>query len=238
MGDLVVMPQEAQGTLALVSRAEQALAEAQTLTDFRKVMEGASVATDAAQRAAKLMQAQGMTSQVVEAAERAARRAAAVKIAAQAGAGRVLKEMAEKGERLTHRPSEGVEGATPYKLEDLGLKTEADKWQGRRWQQIADIPDNVRAEYVDETKTFPTTAGLLRYAAQKTAEPKPEPEYTYDDAMESKYKEMTKALEAIAAFRNPGGLAAYVNSKHRRTKFAPLLEKVQKWITEAQESLG
>ena len=41
-------------TLALISDARRALAEAATLPDIRKVMEAASVAADAGRRAAKL----------------------------------------------------------------------------------------------------------------------------------------------------------------------------------------
>lgn len=75
-------------TLALISDARRALAEAQTLPDIRRVMEAAKVATDAMRRQAKLAEGQQMAAEVVQAAEEAANDAAAVRIEAQARAGR------------------------------------------------------------------------------------------------------------------------------------------------------
>src|SRR5262249_47806855 len=77
-------------TMALIAAARSRLAEAQTLPDIRRVIEAAGVAVDAAQRAAKLAQAQRMASEVVEAANAAANDAAAVRIEAQARAGELL----------------------------------------------------------------------------------------------------------------------------------------------------
>jgi hypothetical protein len=83
-------------TLALISDARPALAAALTLPDIRKVMEAASVAANAGRRAAKLAEAHGLAADVVRDAEAAAREAAAVRIEAQAKAGELLKEMAER----------------------------------------------------------------------------------------------------------------------------------------------
>lgn len=83
--------------LALVTAARLALAEARTLPEIRKVMEAATVAADAGKRAAKLAEAEGMATEVVRQAEEAANDAAAVRIAAQARAGELLRAMRERG---------------------------------------------------------------------------------------------------------------------------------------------
>lgn len=63
-------------TLALISDARHALAEARTLPDIRRVMEAASVAADAGRRAAKLAKAHDLAADVVRDAEAAANDAA------------------------------------------------------------------------------------------------------------------------------------------------------------------
>jgi hypothetical protein len=73
-----------RSTLALISAARRALAEAATLPDIRRVMEAAAVAADAGRRAAKLAKAHDLAADVVRDAEAAANDAAAVRSEAQA----------------------------------------------------------------------------------------------------------------------------------------------------------
>jgi hypothetical protein len=113
--------------LPLISDARHALAEAVTLPDIRKVMEAAAVAADAGRRAAKLAEAHGLAADVVRDAEAAANDAAAVRIEAQAKAGELLKQMAERGERKAR----GEAMSQPVtSLGDLGVgRMEASRWQ-------------------------------------------------------------------------------------------------------------
>ncbi len=76
-----------RSTLALISEAWHALAEARTLPDIHKVMAAASVAADAGRWAAKLAEPFGLAADVVRDAEAAAIDAAVVRIEAQAKAG-------------------------------------------------------------------------------------------------------------------------------------------------------
>src|SRR5262245_59806536 len=135
-------------TLELISQARQALAEARTLPDIRRVMEAASVATDAAQRAARLFNAERRAAEVVAAATAAANDAAAVRIEAQARAGELLKQMVGRGERVERgRPGKTSHAATfidsggeRRSLRDLGVS----RSESSRWQQVADVPEDVR----------------------------------------------------------------------------------------------
>jgi hypothetical protein len=166
-------------TLALISDARHALAEAVTLPDIRKVMEAAAVAADAGRRAAKLAEAHGLAADVVRDAEAAANDAAAVRIEAQAKAGELLKQMAERGERKAR----GDAMSQPVtSLGDLGV----DRMEASRRQQVASIPPDTRQSYVEETKAVGevTTSGLLQHAEQNamqrfTAELAPPETYRY-----------------------------------------------------------
>ena len=172
-------------TVELIEAARRCLIDARPLPDIRRAMEMASVAKDAAQRAAKLAEAQRLAADVVEAANDAANDAAAVRNEAQAKAGALLRQMAEDGRRAGRgRPekmspaatfsSTGAEpsyeeGAGPAAtLADLGVS----RSEASRWKQVAAIPEDVRHEYVEETKAARgevSTAGLLRYAGDVTA---------------------------------------------------------------------
>lgn len=154
-------------TLALISQARQALAEAQTLPDIKLAMERAK-AGEAGARAAARVAAQRDLVEVAEQANEAANDAASVRIEAQAKAGELLKQMAERGERI-ERGSPGMKSQPATSLDDLGVT----KSESSRWQQIADVPEPIREEYVQETKAGGgevTTAGLLRHAEEKAAD--------------------------------------------------------------------
>ncbi len=153
-------------SLNLISAARRSLVEAQALPDIRRVIEMAGVIKDAAQRAAKLAEAEQRAVEVVDAAIGAANDAAAVRIEAQAKAGELLQHMVERGERAAGRPGK-VSG--PSTLSDLGITRD----DSSRWQQVASVPPAVRAEYVEETKAAKgevSTAGLLRHARAGTGQ--------------------------------------------------------------------
>jgi hypothetical protein len=153
----------ARTTLALISDARAALAEARTLPDIRKVMEAAAIAADAGRRAAKLAKAHDLATDVVRDAEAAANDAAAVRIEAQAKAGELLHEMAERGERARPGDADGRRQRPSVSLGDLGVT----KSESSRWQQVAGVPPAVRTEYVEETTAASgevSTDGLMRHA--------------------------------------------------------------------------
>jgi hypothetical protein len=131
-------------------------------------MEMAAVAEDAARRVAKLAEAQRRAAEVVEAANEAANDAAAVRIEAKAKAGELLQQMAEGGGRSSGHTFQESQRATPAPtLDELGVS----KSESSRWQQVANVPEDVREDYVEETKAAKgevTTAGLLRHGGART----------------------------------------------------------------------
>jgi hypothetical protein len=158
---------ETRATLDLISTARRSLAEARDLPDYRRVMEMAAVAKDAAQRAARLAEAERLVTDVVASANEAANDAAAVRMEAQAKAGELLREMTEQGTRAVGRPEKV---SRPSTLSDLGVSRN----ESSLWQQVAAVPPEVRTGYIDETRAARgevSTAGLLRYAADVQATP-------------------------------------------------------------------
>jgi hypothetical protein len=152
-------------TLALISDARRALAEAATLPDIRKVMEAASVAADAGRRAAKLARARDLTAEIVRDAEAAANEAAAIRIEAQAKAGELLRQMAERGERAGGSHGGDRRSSRGQRFETMGVS----KSESSRWQQVAGVPADTRQQYVEETKAAGeeiSTDGLLKHAEQ------------------------------------------------------------------------
>lgn len=228
-------------TLALITDARRALVEARSLNDFRKVMEVASVAADAARRASKLMEARGIAADVVQAANDAANDAAAVRIEAQAGAGRILREMADEGIRSPGRqprsenPDPRSGSLRPTVPELIGGDPAVAYQHSSRWQRVAEIPDNVRAGYVDDTVEKGgeiTTAGLLRYAADPSERREP----TRDD-LEQAYDDAARALAVILKY-DPGILAGHASNTRRTTKFRKLVTGVEGWSQRVLASLG
>lgn len=164
-------------TLELISQARENLTAARSLPDIRRVMEMASLAVDAAERAARLFNAERRAAEVVEAATAAANDAAAVRIEAQAKAGELLRRMREQGERsergrpqkTSHRATFSGSDGAPVSLHNLGVT----RAESSRWQQVASIAPELRGQYVEETKAAKgevSTAGLLRYATDRTGE--------------------------------------------------------------------
>ena len=232
-------------TLQLVSNARRALAEARALPDFQRVMEAATVAADAAHRVAKLMEAQGMAADVVRAANEAANDAAAVRIEAQAGAGRILREMKESGELRAGGPGGGrpAKESPRRTLSDLGLDRQGDdegvglnRKNAWKWQKVADIPGEVRAEYVDETVARGgeiTTAGLMRHAREAP----PEREPTVNDSLEKAYAAACEAMAVFVKYRNASAIAAFAADSRRKTRFRELVDRSRAWLDEAEQVL-
>src|SRR5690242_3596468 len=91
-------PADTISTLALISHARRSLVEARSLPDVHRVIEAATVLVDAAQRAAKLAEAQRVAADIVNAAIDAANDAAAIRIEAQARAGEILNTLRQDGQ--------------------------------------------------------------------------------------------------------------------------------------------
>ena len=230
-------------TVQLISNARRALVEARTLPDFRKVMEVAKVATDAAHRAAKLMEAQGVAAEVVQAANEAANDAAAVRIEAQAGAGQIVREMQDNG-RIPGHAARGAKGGAAKRdgksepqtsYDEIGATKDA-AW---RWRKVADVPPGVRAEYVEATKEVGgevTTAGLLRHAAAKRDVGDCEPQNGTVE-LERAYSAVTKAMATFMEYRNAGAVAAYAADSRRKSHFRKLVNRTRAWLDEAEQIL-
>jgi len=193
-------------------------------------MEMAGNIVDAAQRAAKLREAQGMAAEAVEEANAAANDAAVVRIEAQAGAGRVLREMLERGERRADgRYPDPNRGDLPTVRDLMGDKSEATaRKRAARWRKVASIPDNIRAEYVDEMKEKRgeiTTAGLLRHANSPT-EPKD------PTSVEEVYTTVMRLSAQILNW-DPHIMAGHAAAtKGQQGKFVKRLKALRKWCDE------
>lgn len=148
--------------LVALTEASRMLAEAKTLPNIRAVHNLAQRAKDYA-RAARL----GLDAQ---------NSAAAIALEAEAKAGELLAHMAAAGERRTARtanpsglPLIDAIDEGPQKtvtLADLGVTPD----ESSRWQAVAQVPPEVRAEYVTESQERDqevTRAGLLRHAGVK-----------------------------------------------------------------------
>ena len=138
------------------------LAEARTLKEVKQAMGYAWLLRQCARKAQLGLEIQNA--------------AAAIYIEAQAKAGELLSQMTEAGQRHPQgRTSEvaagNFTGATLAELE-IG-RTEA-----HRWGQVASVPAEVRADYIEEAGARcgeVSRSGLLAYAAtRRTVEPEPE----------------------------------------------------------------
>lgn len=247
MSEELALPQLT--TVQLISNARRALAEAKTLPDFRKVMEVATVAADAAGRAARLMQAQGIAAEVVKQATEAAVDAGAVRLAAQAQAGQLLKDMADQGQRAGRgypfNPKVIDASTTPGLVELLGepVKEGEDRVKARaraanrahQWISVAEVADNVRVDYIDKIREegdVPTTKGLLRFAAEPQES---KPNDGMADSLADAYNEVIKAFETIARFRNAGAIAAFAVDSRRKGRLASAIQRCKAWIEEAEQ---
>lgn len=240
-----IVPLPELTTVQLISNARRALAEARTLPDFRRVEQAAKVAADAAKRAAKLMEAEGVAAEVVKLANEAANDAAAVRIEAQAGAGRILRQMRVDGELAGRGNRTGrnqfseettLPAGIPKSLPEIGV----DDHDASRWQRVADVDEGVRADYVDATKADGgeiTTAGLLRFAAAQQATGRPVDEPDVNTELERAYSAVADAMTTLAQFRNAGAIAAYAADSRRKSRFRGLVARTRAWVEEAEAVL-
>jgi hypothetical protein len=225
---------DVKATLALIAAARRSLAEARTLPDIRRVMEAASVAEDAGRRAAKLAEAQRMAADGVEAANQAANDAAAVRMEAQARAGELLREMAERGDRK--RAGETYQAGTS--LADLGVTRN----ESSRWQRVAEVPEQVRQEYVEETKAAGgevSTADLLR---REAAAARPSPARRSIDHVAIGAEARKNALKvyrellSLAGFR-PESLVSALDDRQKK-HLLRTLDQLSAWLEDVRRELA
>jgi DNA modification methylase len=142
--------------VALVAEAVRLLDEARNLPEVKQAMDYAWLVRQCVRKARLGLKAQNA--------------AAAIHIEAQAKAGNLLREMAEKGARHPQgRTSEVAAGDfTAPTLADLGIK----RIDAYRWEQVAAVPAKIRADYVTKAgdrNAEVSRAGLLNSAgAQRT----------------------------------------------------------------------
>jgi hypothetical protein len=245
MSDAVIrLPDDVdtRATLSLIAQARQSLAEARTLPDIRRVMEVASVAADAGQRAARLAEAQHAVAAVVEAANDAANDAAAVRIEAQAKAGELLRTMAERGDRARAGDSDGRRQRPSATLDDLGIT----KSESSRWQQVASVPDEVRQQYVDATRAARqevSTAGLLRHAHDvepDRATSGPTPGSIDHPAIAAEARKRMRAVHRVlvdlAGYR-PEALVSALNRAERRSLLRAM-DQLPAWMEDVKRELA
>lgn len=150
-------------SLALIDKAREALAQAETLTDIGHVREVAERARRYAS-AAKLGRA-------------AENHAARLRIEAERKAGALLAEAPKRNGGDAMRARSDVPTEVPPKLSELGIS----KQQSSDWQRIARLTDEVFDAYVGEVQKRGeplTTSGVVQVArtierAKRAAEPKP-----------------------------------------------------------------
>ncbi len=250
---------DTNATLSLISSARRSLAEARSLPDIRRVIEAASVLANAAQRAAKLAEAQYAAAEIVNAASEAANDAAAIRIEAQARAGEILRRLREDGQIAGQgRPrkrsrasnfsdSEGTEARTgttssvATSLDELGVS----KDDSSLWQRVAAVPADVRREYIDHAKAARrevSTAGLLRHAQNRTNDERDLAERSSTDhaAIGAESRKRMRAayngLVALPGYR-PESLVAALD-RPERENLLRALNQLPAWIDDARRELA
>lgn len=128
----------------LAPRESSELAPAEQVVEYRRTMARTKAAADIARQQAKLLDK--------DKEDEAARKAIVAAIAAEAecleteaAAGRWLQGLVERGERPRGRLPKESQLAT---LSDLGIT----KSESSRWQQIAEVPDDLRLSYVETVR--------------------------------------------------------------------------------------
>jgi N6-adenosine-specific RNA methylase IME4 len=131
----------------LLEVARRALVEADELPDIAALVDRAEVIRTAARKARLSLDAQNDWAEF--------------KLDAQRKAGRMLAEMAERGERSTG--GKPLQDATVKTLPELGIE----RTQAHRWQELAELPDETFEQFKAEARADGgeiTTAGALRLA--------------------------------------------------------------------------
>jgi len=223
--------------------------KARSIPRLQRVIGAATVAAEAQRRVARLAAGEGMPQEVITAANEAANEAATVRLEAQAEAGRILREMRDAGQVMDRPgPKPGVwqgaganrrprdSGSEPEIMtvpEAMGaggdISVSAAEDMARTVRRVADIPDEVREQYVAQAKRDGneiTTKGLLRYAAP----PKPEPEGR--DGLEVAYDAVVKLAGELLRYDSKS-MAAHANNTRRRTQFKKLMDSMRDWVEKA-----
>ena len=220
-------------TRALISQARRQLAEAQPLSELRYTVEALGLAEDAGRRAAKLAEAMRLPRDLVEAASQAANEAAILRIEAQVKAGRLVSALQEKGALAQKgRPSKMSHGAT---FSEAGV----DRREVRLWRRVAEIPDQVRQEYLTEAQASGgevTTKGLLRFAARAKARTAGlDPALIAAKARRDVLR-VHRGMVQMPAYR-PDFLVTALSGGERRRLLATL-PKVEAWIEDVRRELA
>jgi site-specific DNA-methyltransferase (adenine-specific) len=133
--------------MELSRRDEQQLAPAEQLADYRRTMARSKAAAGIAREQARVLEKED---EVAREAISAAIDAEAECLGAEAAAGRWLTRLADVRERDLGLGGDRKSQSQPVtvKLADLGVT----KSESSRWQQIGEIPDDVRSRYVEAVR--------------------------------------------------------------------------------------
>jgi hypothetical protein len=214
--------------------------EAKSIPRLQRVIGAATIAARAQHKVAELAAGEGSPLEVVEAARAADNDAGGVRLAAESEVGRILQEMKEQGQISSGRQPDPEEpdprSNSPRSTipEILGGGPAGSYRRAARMEKIANVPDNIRVEYVDKVREEGgevTTAGLLRYAAG----PK-EQQPTERDDMEVAYDEAVRACNQLLRF-DAKAIAAHATSTRRRTQFRKLTERLTDWVDQTNSIL-
>lgn len=237
---LVPPTRSSAGLLPVLAAAQQELTAAKTLPDVLPVIHLAAAVAAAAERAAKLAGVRGAAVDVVQAANETAREAAVLRIEAQARAGELLREMAERGER----EQRGGDRAKSHDatLPDLGIT----KSESSRWQRLAAVPADVRQAYAEEARANDaevTIAGLLRIAASATApetdELRARPGYPTAEEIRARSREIYRdVVHATELPRYDAWMVAHALDGRERRQLDTAVEKLSVWLAELRKALG
>lgn len=227
MSDAII-PTDGSSAVVPVDRLREELVIAQETGDiarFQRVIAAADSAASLQRKIVRLAAEEGQPFSVVLAATQGLQEAATVCLEAQVEAGRTLKTMQERGERAPrgaggHRANVAQE--TLPTLEELGVT----RTHAYKWQKVAEIPDDVRVQYLDEMRQLGndiTAKGLLRYVA----EPKVDERSTF----ELGFVEVIKALATIPKY-DPSIMAGHASATKQVAKLRKLADEVESWTTE------
>ena len=222
-----------ESTLALISQARRQLADAQTVPDVQRIIEGTGLVEDGARRVAKLAEAQRLASELVEAAAQAANDAATVRIEAQVKAGLLVRALQETGALAQKgRPRKMSQPAT---FSDAGIE----RREAHRWQRVAAVPDVTRQEYLEETRAAGrevTTDGLLRHAARAASRTSVLDPVLIAAQARRDIRRVHRGLVELPTYR-PEALVSALSGGERR-KLLATLSDVQAWVEDVRRELA
>ena len=164
MSDKLAQRDDPSATLALIDRAREALAKAQTIPEIRTVKEWVGLAADAARRQRRLATAQEAREKAIQAGLDACE----LRIHAYGREGDLLQLMTgTKQRRQVGRPHKKSQGVTNYQkaLRDLGYQH---RMEPARAIEISEIPEAARDAYFAKMRKHgepSTVAGILNFAA-------------------------------------------------------------------------